>query len=104
MEGFETIDKSLAIIEEDSYEREGKKDYIIPFNEPVGHEDFGVNFDMVVKYFEHEAEFTQKIKPRLTGRTAGFVKLGPYGAAFRLDRYLEFLDTPIIWGRIIPQS
>jgi thiol:disulfide interchange protein DsbD len=62
MEGFDVIDKSLSIIEEDSYEREGEKDYIIPFNEPTGIEENDPNFDMVVKYFEHEAVFTQKIK------------------------------------------
>jgi len=61
-EGFEFIDKNVKILEEESYTRENDIDYIVLFDEPKGHEENDPNFGMVVKYFEHEAVFTKKIK------------------------------------------
>jgi len=62
MEGFDVIDKSITTIEEESFKREKKMDYIIPFNEPEGHDAYDPIFKMDVKSFEHDAKFTQKIK------------------------------------------
>ena len=60
--GFEFIGDNVKIVEEESYDIENNMDYIVSFTEPKGHEEMDPNFDMVVKYFEHEAEFTRKIK------------------------------------------
>ncbi|MCB2221243.1 MAG: thioredoxin family protein [Bacteroidetes bacterium] len=59
--GFELADKTIKIIEEESYVEEGDIDYIIPFTEPDGLEENDPNFGMIVKYFEHEAKFTREI-------------------------------------------
>lgn len=62
LDGFEFVDKSLKIVEEESYVVENDTDYIVPFTEPKGHEENDPNFKMVVKYFEDEAVFSQTIK------------------------------------------
>ncbi len=62
IEGIEFIGDDVEIIEEESYKFENSIDYIVTFNEPEGHEEMDPNFDMVVKYFEHEVKFTRKIK------------------------------------------
>ncbi len=62
LNGFELVDQTIQIEEEESYIEEGDIDYIIPFTEPEGLEENDPNFGMIVKYFEHEAEFTRKIK------------------------------------------
>lgn len=62
LEGFEFVDKSIEIVEEESFIRENSIDYIVPFSEPKGHKENDPNFNMVVKYFETEAEFKASIK------------------------------------------
>lgn len=62
LRGFEFIGENIEIVEEESYEVENDMDYIVSFIEPEGHEEMDPNFDMVVKYFGHEAIFTRKIK------------------------------------------
>lgn len=62
MDGFEITDKSIEIIEEESFIRENSTDYIIKLSEPKGHEENDPNFNMVVKYFETEAEFKTTIR------------------------------------------
>lgn len=61
LKGFNPADKNLDIVEEESYEVKGDTDYIVPFTEPKGHTENDPYFNMVVKYFEDEAEFSQKI-------------------------------------------
>ncbi|MCD4731461.1 MAG: thioredoxin family protein [Bacteroidales bacterium] len=62
LQGFEFIGENVTIVEEESYEVENDMDYIVSFFEPDGHEEVDPNFDMVLKYFEHEAVFTRKFK------------------------------------------
>ena len=62
LDGFEFVDKNVKIVEEESYVRENVIDYIVLFDEPKGHEENDPNFGMVVKYFEHDAVFTKKIR------------------------------------------
>ncbi|MCD4737430.1 MAG: hypothetical protein K8R53_15405, partial [Bacteroidales bacterium] len=62
LEGFEFIGKNIKIEEFDSFEEENDKDYTVIIDEPKGSEDFDPNFEMVVKYFDHEALFSTKIK------------------------------------------
>ncbi len=62
MKGFEVVDKSASIVEEESYKREGEIDYMIHFNEPAGHEENDPIFKMMLKTFEDEAIFTKKLK------------------------------------------
>jgi len=62
LDGFEFTDKSTKITEEESFIRENSIDYIVKFSEPKGHEENDPNFNMVVKYFEHEADFKSSIK------------------------------------------
>jgi thiol:disulfide interchange protein DsbD len=62
LDGFEFVDKNVRIIEEESYTQENDINYIVLFDEPKGHEENDPNFDMVIKYFEHEALFTKKIR------------------------------------------
>jgi len=61
IEGFRFLQDELEIIEEESFVEPGNMDYIAKFTEPEGHEEMDPNFDMVVKYFEHHAEFTRNI-------------------------------------------
>ncbi|MBN2175979.1 MAG: thioredoxin family protein [Bacteroidales bacterium] len=61
LKGYVFTDKNTVIEEEESFAEAGNLDYIVKFTEPEGHEEMDPNFDMVVKYFEHQAEFTQKI-------------------------------------------
>lgn len=65
LEGFEFADKSIKIVEEESFVRENSIDYIVLLSEPEAHEENDPNFNMVVKYFEGDAEFKTTI--RLTG-------------------------------------
>lgn len=61
--GVEITGADAKIIEEASFEKENDMDYIITFTEPKGHEEKDPMFDnMIVKYFEKEAGFTQKVK------------------------------------------
>ncbi|MCB0804641.1 MAG: thioredoxin family protein [Bacteroidales bacterium] len=62
LDGFEFVKNDVQITEEESYEVEGDIDYIVLFDEPEGHEENDPNFGMVVKYFEHEAIFSQTIR------------------------------------------
>jgi thiol:disulfide interchange protein DsbD len=62
LDGFEFTDKNVQIVEEESFIRENSIDYIVRFSEPEGHEENDPNFNMVVKYFETEAEFKQEIR------------------------------------------
>ena len=62
LDGFEFTDKSTTIIEEESFVRENEIDYIVKFSEPKGHEENDPNFNMIVKYFETEAEFKSQIR------------------------------------------
>lgn len=62
IEGFEFIGDDIKIVEEDSWEVENDIDYIVSFTEPEGEEEEDPNFDMILKYFGHEATFTRKIK------------------------------------------
>lgn len=62
IDGFKLIDNSIEIIEEESFTEKGNMDYIIPFTEPAGLEENDPNFGMIVTFFEHEAQFSRKIK------------------------------------------
>lgn len=62
LEGFEFTDTDTQIIEEESFVRENSIDYIVKFSEPKGHEENDPNFNMIVKYFEKEAEFKSEIR------------------------------------------
>ncbi len=62
LKGFEFIGEDVKIVEEESYEVEGDIDYIVSFFEPDGHEEDDPNFNMILKYFGHEAKFTRRIK------------------------------------------
>ncbi len=62
LDGFEFTDKDVRVIEEESFIRENSIDYIVSFSEPEGHEENDPNFNMVVKYFEHEAVFKREIR------------------------------------------
>ncbi|MCD4695287.1 MAG: thioredoxin family protein [Bacteroidales bacterium] len=60
--GFELTGNNIQIVEEESFTEENNTDFIIPFIEPEGHEENDPNFNMIVKYFEDIAEFTQTIR------------------------------------------
>ncbi len=63
IKGIEFLGSDAKITEEASYEKENDIDYIVTFIEPKGHEEKDPMFNnAVIKYFEHEAEFTRKIK------------------------------------------
>ncbi len=62
LQGFEFIGEDINIVEEESYEVENDIDYIVSFIEPDGYEEEDPNFNMVVKFFGHEATFTRKFK------------------------------------------
>lgn len=62
LDGFEFVDKNTKIVEEESFIRENSIDFIIEFSEPEGHEENDPNFNMIVKYFETEAEFKSTIR------------------------------------------
>jgi thiol:disulfide interchange protein DsbD len=65
IKGIEFLGDDIKIIEEASYEVENDTDYIVTFSEPSGHEEKDPMFEnMLVKYFEKEAEFTRKIRIR----------------------------------------
>ncbi len=66
LDGFEFTKKDIEIIEEESFIRENSIDYIVKFSEPEGHEENDPNFNMVVKYFEDEAEFKAEIRLNTT--------------------------------------
>jgi thiol:disulfide interchange protein DsbD len=62
LEGVEFIDKDVKIEEEEGFEP-GSKLYRVIFNEsPAPDEENDPMFKMLLKYFSHEAVFTQKIK------------------------------------------
>lgn len=78
IKGFEFVGEDLEIEEFDSWEKENDKDYRVVFTEPEGKEEFDPNFEMVVKYFGHEAVFSGKI--RLTTKEP-----------LTIEGYLEFM-------------
>ena len=62
LEGFEFIDKNVKIEEEEGFDGEGSKIYRVVFNETEPEEEDDPNFKMILKFFSHEAVFTQRIK------------------------------------------
>lgn len=62
IEGFEFVDQTVEITEEESFDGPESKIYRVTFNEPVPEEENDVNFNMVVKFFSHQAVFHQKIR------------------------------------------
>ena len=62
IEGFEFVDQNVEITEEEGFDGPDSKIYRAIFNEPVPEEENDVNFNMVVKFFSHQAIFQQKIK------------------------------------------
>lgn len=62
IEGFEFIGNDVVITEEEGFDGTGSKIYRVVFNEPVPEEENDPNFNMVVKFFSHEAIFKHKIK------------------------------------------
>ncbi|GAB4316498.1 MAG: thioredoxin family protein [Bacteroidales bacterium] len=61
LKGFE-FPAETNIVEEESYTEPGNMDYIVEFSEPEGHAEYDPNFDMEVKSFETEAQFTNTIR------------------------------------------
>jgi len=61
LEGFEFADENVKIEEEEGYEP-GSILYRVTFTETEPEEENDPNFNMLLKYFSHEAIFTQKIK------------------------------------------
>jgi thiol:disulfide interchange protein DsbD len=62
LEGFEFVDKNVKIEEEEGFDGDGSKIFRVTFNETEPEEENDPNFNMLLKYFSHEAVFTQKIK------------------------------------------
>ena len=62
MDGFEFTDKSIKIVEEESFMRENSIDLLVVIEEGKAIEEVDPNFDVTLKYFEHEAEFKTEIK------------------------------------------
>ena len=78
LEGIEFLDENVKIQEEEGFEL-GSKLYRVVFNEaPKPEEENDPNFNMLLKYFSHEAVFTQKIKLSSD-------------SPLKLDGFLEFM-------------
>jgi len=78
LEGFEFIDKNVKIEEEEGFDGEGSKIYRVVFNETEPEKEYDPNFKMILKFFSHEAVFTQRIK---------LLNDGP----LTIDGFLEFM-------------
>lgn len=61
LNGFTFTGDDVKIEEVESWEEENDIDYLVVFDEPAGKEEYDPNFEMVVKYFEHEVLFTREI-------------------------------------------
>ncbi len=61
LDGFEFVDENVKIEEEEGFEP-GRILYRVTFNETEPEEENDPNFNMLLKYFSHEAVFTQRIK------------------------------------------
>jgi thiol:disulfide interchange protein DsbD len=77
LKGVEFIGIDPNITEEEGFDP-GTKLYRVTFSEPEPIEEVDPNFDMVVKYFGHEAEFKQRVKL-------------PSDEPLVLDGFLEFM-------------
>jgi thiol:disulfide interchange protein DsbD len=62
LKGFEFVDKNTKIEEMEGFEGEGSKLYRVTFTEPRPEEENDPNFNMLLKFFSHQAVFTQKIR------------------------------------------
>ena len=62
LDGFEFVGKNVKIEEEEGFDGDGSKIYRVVFNETEPEQENDPNFNMLLKYFSHEAVFTQRIK------------------------------------------
>lgn len=62
IEGFEFIGENVKIEEEEGNDGPQSKIYRVVFSEPVPEEENDVNFNMIVKFFSHQAVFSHKIR------------------------------------------
>lgn len=62
IDGYKFVDDKTTIEELEDWEEEGSYIYRVTFDEPEAIEEEDPNFNMVVKYFGHEAVFSKKIK------------------------------------------